>query len=207
VSTDNTKKVEKGGKVDCNLIQDFRMSKADKRLPIMADWLESVLLRFIERNGVGNIEFLNRVYKDSKKFTNRPILEQDDPFIQWYLPEEWFHSIFAQCLQGVNDADLIATFRDLKWDYERALNPKVESGSTLQAFNISSVIQDADNVILRLVSRDAYPVDTVLTNNMSHEKWTVLGKSGDKYEIEHDSGMINYRRSSDLYSNYTVVSE
>lgn len=187
-----------------NMVQDFRMATTEERLPVMADWLELVLLDFIKRDGNNNLGFLSQTDKEARQFTNRAVMAQENPSVDWYLPQEWFRSIFAQSLQNGFNTEVKAFYKKLGWNYKRSINPKSGDGCTLQAFDFSAVIQEASNMTLRLVSRDAFPVDTILVSS-ANKHWAVLGYDGCKYELEGENGNIIFRTRVDIYRNFKVV--
>jgi len=186
-----------------NIVQQYRMANVDDRISVIGEFVEKSLLGFIASGGNNGHIHLFNINKVAEQFINRPVMIQEDPQIQWFLPREWFKSILAQCLKGVNDKQTKQFYRELKWDYKRAIKPKGGDGVTLQYFDFSSIIEGANDMVLRLVSRDAYPVDTMLISSSGAE-WVVLGKSGSKYELEHKSGLINFKSSARIYQNYTV---
>ena len=188
-----------------NLIQDFRMSSIDERLPILGDWLEKTLLEFVKRNGVDNLSFLSSANKQAQQFTNRAITRQDDPVIDWCLPVEWFRSMFAQCIKGVDDKSLKRVYKQLGWSYKKAINPKSGDGSTLQGFDFSSIVEGANNILIKLISREKFPVDTVLVNNKSGSEWVIVGCNNNKYEITNDYGLTLFRSEIMVFKNYTVA--
>lgn len=185
-----------------NLIQEYKMADISNRGGILGDFLEKSLQAFLKRNGVDNVGFLTKLNKEAQGFINRPLMRQDNPFINWSLSDNWFRELFSQALKGVDDKMLKRTYKLLGWSYKKSLNPKGGNGVTLHTMDFSDVITDANEIVIKLVNRESFPIDTVLINNKSGNEWEVTGCDSVKYELVNEYGLSIYRTSPQIYRNF-----
>ena len=95
-------------------------------------------------------------------------------------------------------------YKLLGWNYQQAVSPVADNTCTIEEFDISAIITGAPNIYLRLVSRDPIPAGSKWSS-LTGEEWEVLGKQDSLYELEHKSGLINFKSSAMLKRNYKRV--
>jgi len=176
----------------------------DVRMGIIAAFMDYTMLRITSVTSLSAIPVLISVIKESEMFCNKPILMQEDPYINLGLTKNWFPSVLAQVLES-QDIPTKEMFEHAGLDYEDAICPVVDEGSTTEMFMVNDVVHGQTSPIkLRLISMGRVRVGSVVTSKYGKSFKVIANKDGE-CELECETANVTmFRKEYDILNEWTI---
>jgi len=116
--------------------------KIEDRIGIIAEFMSYSMERIVQVTPASATPTLLSVLAESRRFCNKAILKQEDPHIEYALSKNWYESLLAQTLDD-EDIDAKNLFDYVGLNYEDAIRPSFDDGSTIEEFAINDVVSGA----------------------------------------------------------------